>query len=422
MRISNSPGPWKAIAFLTVVFFSILLVGCRSDVPTVETISATVTYEGSSIQAAGKVISDGGEEIHLQGFCLSSHSLPSTSDVVKNASGASASFSATLGDLEKNATYYVRAYAMNSVGIGYGEVIEVYTSALALAQTGAAQVLNTTEVILNATIDPLNSEIEVWFEVSCSGEAVRKVEVQKTGIQSASEVSARATGLTPGKVYNYAVVVKNAYGTASGENKTFRLPYEVVKDFDGNEYWTMRIGNQIWTVENLKTTRFLNGDPIPNIQPDNEWIAMKSPAYCYAKNDPELGKVYGALYNNYVGLDSRGLIEGYRTPTIQDYETLVSYHGGGTTAPRKLKSNTDDWHDGRKGDNSSGFNALPGGWRDEKSNAFSTLYYQASFQTTTPMEGVGVFYSAIIYGSNRDVMTGGANFKYVGYSIRLIKN
>jgi hypothetical protein len=263
----NFLGIWKAIAFLTVAFSLFFLVGCRSDVPTVETVSATVTYDGSYIQAAGKVISDGGEEIHLQGFCLSRHSLPSTSDLVKNASGASASFNATFGDLEKNVTYYVRAYAMNSVGIGYGEVIEVYTSAVALAQTGAAQVLSNTEAILNATIDPLNSEIEVWFEVSCIGEAVRRVEVQKTGTQSVSEVSARAIGLTPGEVYNYKVVVKNAYGVSVGENKTFRLYYEQVSDYDGNKYWTVKIGSQIWLESNLKTTRFLNGDPTHTFQP-----------------------------------------------------------------------------------------------------------------------------------------------------------
>jgi uncharacterized protein (TIGR02145 family) len=199
------------------------------------------------------------------------------------------------------------------------------------------------------------------------------------------------------------------------------LFYEQITDRDGNKYWTVKIDNQIWMAENLKTTHFLNGDPIPNVQGNSEWVSMKSPAYCYAKNDPELGKVYGCLYNNYVGLDSRELIEGYRMATIHDYEVLVSNNGGGTTASCKLKSTTDDWHNGEKGDNSSGFNALPGGWRNEKSNPFSTLYYQASFQTTTPMEGVGAYYAANIYSSGY-VITGGAGFIETGRSIRLVKN
>ena len=148
---------------------------------------------------------------------------------------------------------------------------------------------------------------------------------------------------------------------------------------------------------------------------------MKSPAWCYTKNDSKLGEVYGCLYNNYVGLDPRGLIAGYHTPTIEEYRTLVAYLGGGTIAPRKLKSATDDWILDRKGDNSSGFNALPGGWRSGKENPFSTLYYQSAFLTTTKMEGFEGYYALAVYGSG-ETMTAGANNTYFGNSIRLIKN
>jgi uncharacterized protein (TIGR02145 family) len=161
--------------------------------------------------------------------------------------------------------------------------------------------------------------------------------------------------------------------------------------------------------------------PKQDIQPDNEWVAMKSPAWCYTKNDPVLGSIYGCLYNNHVGLDSRGLIEGYRTPGIQDFDILVSYNGGGTIANPKLKSATDDWYDGRKGNNSSGFNALPGGWRSWKENPFSALYYQAVFLTTTRMEGIGAYYDIMIYGSG-NTATFYASDMYIGRSIRLIKN
>ena len=235
------------------------------------------------------------------------------------------------------------------------------------------------------------------------------------------DVTAYVNGLTRGEVYSYTVKARTAGRVITGETKTFRLYYEQVSDYDGNKYWTVKIGDQIWLESNLRTKHFLNGDPIPNVQPDAEWVAMKSPAWCYTKNDPKLGEVYGCLYNNYVGLDPRGLIAGYHTPSIQEYETLVGYLGGGTIAPRKLKSATDDWANLGKGDNASGFNALPGGWRNENSNPFSTLYYQASFQTTTKMEGVGAYYAANIYGSGY-VMTGGAGFIETGRSIRLVKN
>lgn len=419
MKAFRKSGIWKAIAFFTAV---ISLVACQNDIPTVKTIDAAVNDGGTAIEVSGAIVSDGGEEVDWKGFCLSRHALPTISDKSQASHSTGASFTARFENLDQNATYYVRAYAMNSVGIGYGEVVEVYTSTLAFAQTGNAEVLSDTEATLKASVDALNSQVNIWFEVWTSGEALRKVEVPLAGAQSVTEVSAKAIGLTPGQVYSYTVKVQNTYGTASGETKTFQLPYEVVSDRDGNKYWTIKIGNQIWTVANLKTTRFLNGDQIANIQPDNEWIAMTTPAYCYYNNDPKLGEVYGALYNNYVGLDSRGLIAGYHVPTISEYETLVSYLGGGTTAARKLKSNTDDWYNGGKGDNSSGFNALPGGWRGIK-ETFSAVTFQSVFQTITKMEGLNAYYGVIIYDLDyMSVVTRGGGFQYYGRNIRLVKN
>jgi uncharacterized protein (TIGR02145 family) len=410
----------KAIAFLTVAFSLFFMVGC-SDAPTVETVSASSIDGGSSIHVSGKIFSDGGQAVQEKGFCLSRHAVPTIADSRKTVSPHSESYAAVFSGLEKNVIYYVRAYAQNSIGIGYGEVIEVYTSALAFAQTGSAEVLSNTEATIRGSVDALNSQVETWFEVWRNGEPIHRVDIQKTGAQSATEIFATATGLTPGKVYSYAVKAKNDAGITTGETKTFRLYYEQVSDYDGNKYWTVKIGDQIWLAENLKTTHFLNGEPIPNIQPDNEWVAMKSPAWCYTKNDPVLGSIYGCLYNNHVGLDSRGLIEGYRTPGIQDFDILVSYNGGGTIANPKLKSATDDWYDGRKGNNSSGFNALPGGWRSWKENPFSALYYQAVFLTTTRMEGIGAYYDIMIYGSG-NTATFYASDMYIGRSIRLIKN
>ncbi len=411
-------GMWKAIAFLTVVFSLFFMVGC-SDTPTVETVQALSRDGGTTIEATGKIISDGGEDIWSRGFCISQHPNPTVSDTKRSADHLSAVFSANLDGLDKNVTYYVRAYAENAVGVGYGEVVEVYTSALALAQTGDAEVLSNTEAVLHASVDDQNSQTEVWFEVWREGESTKRVEVQKTGAKSATAIFAHATGLTPGEVYSYAAKVQNEAGITTGETKTFRLYYEQVADYDGNKYWTVKIGDQIWLAENLRTKHFLNGDPIPNIQPDADWVAMKSPAWCYYNNDPVLGGTYGCLYNNYVGLDQRGLIEGYRTPEKQDFDILVSNNGGGTEAARKLKSATDDWYNGGQGDNSSGFNALPGGGRRD---FFASWSASAVFLTKTSMEGVGAYYDAIINASKQDVMTAGANLMHRGRSIRLIKN
>lgn len=457
--LTSSYKPGKPIAILAAVVSLFLFTACGPHAPTVETVKVDKFTDGMGFlrlvdcppcfiidvdsmpyfKAYGKIVSDGGAEILDMGICMSKHALPTVKDMTKSfhstelvytttgqhrysSSGDAGLFKIEFFKLEKHTRYYFRAYAQNIAGISYGEVMEVNTFYAPIVNTVGAQALNRTEGVIKGSVNPLNLETEVWFEIWREGEAVRRIDVPNVNGDQAVAVSVNVSGLTAGEHYSYTVKAKNPTGTITGETKTLVLFYDQVSDYDGNKYWTVKIGNQIWLAENLRTKHFLNGDPIPNVQPDAEWVAMKSPAWCYTKNDPKLGEVYGCLYNNYVGLDTRGLIAGYHTPSIQEYETLVGYLGGGTIAPRKLKSATDDWYNGGKGDNSSGFNALPGGWRDEKSNPFSTLYYQASFQTTTPMEGVGVFYSAIIYGSNRDVMTIGANFQYVGYSIRLIKN
>jgi hypothetical protein len=66
---------------------------------------------------------------------------------------------------------------------------------------------------------------------------------------------------------------------------------DTVTDIDGNVYSTVQIGNQVWLGENLKTTRYDNGDPIPLVTDNAAWKAVTTPAYCWYQNN-EAG--YGA--------------------------------------------------------------------------------------------------------------------------------
>jgi len=71
-----------------------------------------------------------------------------------------------------------------------------------------------------------------------------------------------------------------------------------VTDIDGNTYSIIRIRNQIWMAENLKTTRFNDGTVIPLVENSNEWRLTSQPAYCWYNNDEKTNKnLYGALYN-----------------------------------------------------------------------------------------------------------------------------
>ncbi len=76
--------------------------------------------------------------------------------------------------------------------------------------------------------------------------------------------------------------------------------YATVTDIDGNAYNTVTIGNQVWMAENLKTTTYNDGTPIPLVIDGATWGALTTPAYCWYNNDEATNKeLYGALYNWY---------------------------------------------------------------------------------------------------------------------------
>ena len=73
-----------------------------------------------------------------------------------------------------------------------------------------------------------------------------------------------------------------------------------VNDIDNNEYRIIQIGTQEWLSENLKTTKFNDGSPVPNIQNEDEWNNLTSGAWSYYDNEIENNLKYGKLYNWYV--------------------------------------------------------------------------------------------------------------------------
>lgn len=141
---------------------------------------------------------------------------------------------------------------------------------------------------------------------------------------------------------------------------------ETVKDIDGNEYRTITIGAQVWMAENLRTTRYRNGDSIPNVTDHNAWDILSSGAYCDYGNYPLMAEIFGKLYNWYAVKDQRGLAPaGWHIPTRTEWEILVNYLGGESVAGGKIKE-TGYIHWGTQNleaTNESGFTGLPGGMR-----------------------------------------------------------
>ena len=72
-----------------------------------------------------------------------------------------------------------------------------------------------------------------------------------------------------------------------------------ISDIDGNKYHIVEVNGQTWLKENLKTTRFNNGDTISNITANNVWQGTNKPAYCSYDNDTSISNEYGWWTNSY---------------------------------------------------------------------------------------------------------------------------
>jgi len=137
------------------------------------------------------------------------------------------------------------------------------------------------------------------------------------------------------------------------------------KDLDGNTYKTIKIGNQIWMAENLKTTKFNDGAAIPLVIDNAAWLGLNTPAYCWYDNDSIYKNLYGALYNGYSVNTGKLCPTGWHVSSDTEWSALITYLGGDNIAGGKLKEKgTSHWSSTNPGaTNESGFTALPGGSR-----------------------------------------------------------
>lgn len=127
------------------------------------------------------------------------------------------------------------------------------------------------------------------------------------------------------------------------------------------------IGTQTWMQKNLDVDHYRNGDPIPEQVYPTWWEILypENGLWCHYHNDPAYGMIYGKLYNFLALRDSRELApRGFHIPKQQEWETLFEYIGGIEVGSKPLRSAT-GWDDNSNpaGANSTGFTALPGGWR-----------------------------------------------------------
>jgi uncharacterized protein (TIGR02145 family) len=162
-----------------------------------------------------------------------------------------------------------------------------------------------------------------------------------------------------------------------GELSACEILYSNISDIEGNIYATVQIGSQWWMASNLNTSKFSNGDDIPIVFDDDEWMTTNSAAYTYYNNN-FANASDGKLYNGLVAINSTSVCPvGWRMPTNSDWIQLADFLGGSEIAGGKLKSQV-LWYSPIAGTtNESGFSALPSGYRSDVGNA---TYFEAGTQ------------------------------------------
>ncbi|MBN1482118.1 hypothetical protein EH223_07660 [candidate division KSB1 bacterium] len=168
-------------------------------------------------------------------------------------------------------------------------------------------------------------------------------------------------------------------------------------DIDGNVYKTVKIGDQIWMAENLKVTKYRNGDPIPKVIDHIEWSNLSSGAFCVYDNNDNYKDIYGYLYNWFAVNDKHKIApEEWHVPTDEEWKQLemhlgmssieaeVVTGGRGTDEGGKLKeTGTEQWKYPNLGaTNETGFSARPSGIRFDNGSFYGMNSY-AGFWTST---------------------------------------
>jgi len=203
-----------------------------------------------------------------------------------------------------------------------------------------------------------------------------------------------------------------------------KVDYGSLTDQDGNIYKTVRIGNQTWMAENLRTTKYNDGTPIQNVSNDDDWLQLSTGAYCNYNNlsNVETIATYGRLYNGYAVITWKLAPKGWHVATDADWATLIAYLDCEGYEANKLKeTGATHWNTTATGanvTNETGFTAIPGGIRGPLSS-FNEINYVAYLWCVEKENSNNLWYLKMVYYS--ESLESGNNLSQLfGFSIRCV--
>lgn len=185
--------------------------------------------------------------------------------------------------------------------------------------------------------------------------------------------------------YTVKLVAGNKHG-ADTIIKTdhIKVTYKVY-DIDNNEYDALHIGTQVWLRQNLKTSRYNDGNPIPILSGNNLWVNATSGGRCWYHNDSlTYGSSYGLLYNKFAVNTGKLCPAGWHVPDDAEWDVLRLYYGGATSGGSHKEAGTLHWDPPNwNATNESGFTSLPAGQRGEFADFGQIRQYSYMWSATT---------------------------------------
>jgi uncharacterized protein (TIGR02145 family) len=365
-------------------------------------ISETKAYGG------GKIENNGRGSVLLRGICWDTLPDPTIKNKKTLNGSGDGSFISELIDLIPGQRYYVRAFATNADGTAYGNNISFITkdSDLPVLNTKPVSGLTSNSLISGGNITFEGKSKVLSRGVCWSVNNPPLVSDKKTQDgEGIGEFISEISGLNSHTPYYIRAYASNKLGTGYGKVIYVKPFQTTVADIEGNIYFTVSIGTQVWTVENLKVKKYQNGDPIPNIQDNSTWNNLEAGAYCDYENDSSNRKNFGILYNWYAASDSRNLApEGWRVASYEDYQVLVDFLGGPNEAEEKMI----------KGD----FNALASGKRNRDGNFFDQDLYPYFWTSTEYHKGSTWARYLVLDGGELNIHNRSKNY---GFPIRCVR-
>ena len=368
-----------------------MMKSCKKEItaPAVITVSVSGITQTSAV-SGGNVTDDGGAEVIKRGVCWGTTQDPASASNHTRDGAGTGTFISNITGLTANTKYYIWAWALNSIGMSYGNENSFITNPVVLATITTPDItsINSSTAVCggNITSNGGGDIIERGICWAIHQKPTIKSDRTSDGTGSGSFTS-EIKCLSFATTYYVRAYATNSAGTAYGNEQSFTtlgtnpvifnsdLTYGSVSDIEGNCYKTIQIGNQTWMAENLRTTKYNDGTPMPEVTDVSAWLVLdENPGYCWYENEIINKQDYGALYNWGAVKSGKLCPDGWHIPAdsewhqlilfldpeavSNDYSRVESFIAGGNLKEK----GTSHFMDPNTGaDNESGFTAIPGG-------------------------------------------------------------